>query len=850
MSGNGFAELLAATLNDTVLQVLKTVATLCWFLEKVAAGCMRFLTEENLWELLLAGVLDTLQETMPGILGSVIFGGNGGVGVLYLALMLSGLLLMIPALSNTRLVDAGRAITWGVVLGALFISSVWGFDLIRYIEGMRQGMAALVVEGIGGDTADLDALVRTPMYATEGEVQTFDFTLPDQFEDHYFDSPEFPQDYTDYEMVLGVWPVQHTWTIWVESQGSQAERRADAQTALAVAGLTLIPATVLLLFGLIFAALAAAALVLILFFVVALPLGFFEFGTTLLSRIVRQYVYLVAITLLAVVVMALLVASNQLTIEGSAPETAPTVLMSKIPILLVVTLALSYVSSMARSTMSDSFGVVSGSLQASFASLNASGRMPAGSGVLSDAAQAALNVTGAATMAGMTGGMGMALAAGGGALLGNLTESGGRAAATLVQGNAPDNPYAQVFGTAARSGRKSGMGGIAGTGSSSLRATRTMQARREGLETSGSRTFTQASRVPQDGGEDGDYPWQGVDEGTFQVADSDLIEQGVREFREGNRVTARQTFTRAYGSREVAEQVTSRLEADPLQAHLPISEMTEQVRRSAHQTVHAGKSLFDAQGNFTPAFQQTLWQNVRQDPALRHLNLQDGGQVQFLGTLAGASVRPLQPIWHDPLATQKLAHTVLDPDAPQIRTGDEAALLSLQGLAHIEGWKPEQVEALFEATRSGQSRAALGSGDRVSGVVKAMFTHPELKELDHTTAKEAARLALLVTGQGQSIGAFARETPVPTSSTPSSPVPPLTGTPGGATPPRNGNTATDAAQMPSVPVTPPHHSQQATGPTRPPVTGLGLTEEEGTMIRDLQRGIRENPTPPTPLEED
>lgn len=848
MSGNGLAELLAATLNDTVLQLLKSVATLCWFLAKVAAGCMRFLTEENLWELLLAGVLDTLQDTMPGVLGRVVFGGGGGVGVLYLALMLSGLLLMIPALSNTRLVDAGRAITWGVVITALFISSVWGFDLIRYIEGMRQGMAELVVEGIGGDTAELDALVRTPMYATETEVQTFDFTLPAQFEAHYFDTPAFPQDFTDYEMVLGVWPVQHTWTIWVESQDSQAERRADAQTALAVAGLTLIPATVLLLFGLIFAALAAAALVLILFFVVALPLGFFEFGTTILTRIVQQYMYLVAITLLAVVVMALLVAGNHLTIEGAAPEEVPNVLMTRIPIFLIVTLALSYVSSMARSTMSDSFGVVSGSVRASLSGMNVTGRMPAGSGVLSDAAQAAMNVAGAATLAGMTGGVGMALAAGGGALLGNLSEGGGRAAATLAQGAAPDNPYAQVFGTAARHTRKSGLGGIAGTGSSSARATRTLRTRHEGLETSGSRTFRQASRAPQDGGADSEAPWQGVDEGTFQVADSDLIEQGVREFREGSRVTARSTLTRAYGSREVAEQVTSRLEADPLQTGLPIAEMTDQVRRSAHQTVQAGKSLFDLQGNFTPEFQKTLWHNVRHDPALRHLDLKDAGQVQFLGTLAGASVRPLQPIWQDPLATRKLAHTVLDPDTPQIRTGDEAALLSLQGLAHIEGWKPEQVEALFEATRSGQSRAALGGGDRVGGVVKAMESHTELNGLDPATARAAARLALLVTGRGQSIGAFTRETQVPTPTTPPSPVPPLTNPPRGTSPRPSGDTATDTAQMSRVPDTQ-RITKHSTDLNTPPTTGLSSTEDD-EMIRALQRGIRENPTPPTPLEDE
>jgi hypothetical protein len=808
MSTNAFAELFAAYLNDFFIQVLKAFTTLCWLLEKVAAGCMRFLTEESLWDLLLSGTLSTLQGSMPGILQSVFFGGSGGAGLLYLALMLAGLFLIIPALGNSRPVEAPRVLLWGVFVTVLFISSATGYDLIRYFESMRQNMTTLVVNGISSDTSGLDNIVQTPMYATDSEIQEYGFVLPAQFETHYFTTPS-GDDYDDYQLVLGVWPVQHIWTIKVESPDSQADRRTDAQTGLAVATLTLIPGTVLLLFGLIYAVLAAAALILVIFFIVALPVGFFEFGTTILTQIVRQYLYLFAITILTVTLVAVIVASGQLDMSAVDPDSNPNNLMTKIPILLIVTMALSYVSSMATRALTDTFGVVSTSVQSALSSSNAMGRMPAGSGVLSDVAQAAMNVTGAAALAGATGGVGMALTAGAGALVGNLNENAGRAAATLAQNVSPDNQYAQVFGTAARSSR--GLSGAAMVGGSAGRASRTLRQRRDQLETTAGRRFNDASQAPQESRE---FPWQGVNEGTFQAADTELVQQGVQEFQAGKTVTARNTLARAFGSREVAERVMGQLANDPKQSQLPIAAVTQLTNRTAHQTTKAGKALFDGQGNFTPAFQESLWQNVRQDAALKHLNPADAKQVALVGSLAVASVRPLAPLWQDPLATHKLAQTVLEPDVPQIQTQDHAALLNLQGLARIEGWQVSEVEALFEATRTGQSRAALGNGDAVQGVVKEMFTHPELRQLDTATAKEAARLALLITRDSQSIA--------PLREMPTTRVPQAIGTPLPIVPPivsagasGGGDTTPMPPSRPLTKPTPPSGNDLAVTPTEP-----------------------------------
>ena len=132
----------------------------------------------------------------------------------------------------------------------------------------------------------------------------------------------------------------------VESKSGQQQRREKAEVGLAISALTIVAGIVLFMFGIIFATLTASALVLIVFFLVALPLGFFEFGASILNGIVKQYAYLWAITLLAVILPGILVAAGTLAYP-SGGATTPQQIMAFIPILIIVTIATSYVSAMA-----------------------------------------------------------------------------------------------------------------------------------------------------------------------------------------------------------------------------------------------------------------------------------------------------------------------------------------------------------------------------------------------------------------------------------------------------------------------------------------------------------------------
>ena len=73
------ANWMAAYMNDLIIEGLRAVTTTFWYLEKIAAGIARFLTEEDMWELVLNSTLGTLRETMPGILQGLIFSNSGAI---------------------------------------------------------------------------------------------------------------------------------------------------------------------------------------------------------------------------------------------------------------------------------------------------------------------------------------------------------------------------------------------------------------------------------------------------------------------------------------------------------------------------------------------------------------------------------------------------------------------------------------------------------------------------------------------------------------------------------------------------------------------------------------------------
>ncbi len=404
-----------------VIEMVKALATLFWFLEKLAAYVADFLIQENLWEEVLDMLMTTLSDVFPTILNDLLFGSGGAGGLLYMALMLAGLFLILPNIGGTRLVDPGRVITWAVIIIALFVGSVWGYDLIAVMEGLRQGSTQIVIDAVT-ETGSLSDLVTQPMMAEPAEIENWDFTLPSAFENHHYPALA-DSDYETHELViLDNWVVGHwAYELRIESQASRDFRQERSSQGVLMAGLTLVPAFVLLLFGITFATLAAAALVIIVFFLVSLPLGFFEFGAPILTGVGKQYAYLFALTLAATILPGVLVGAGALAFSGT--PTLPD-MIAYLPILFIVAIAAQYMAQMAINAMKGTFGVVGSSLRASVGSYSVLGQLPAAND-LGDRAMSGLTTL---AIGAATGGAGAALAG-----AASLANKGGGGAKNLTQ---------------------------------------------------------------------------------------------------------------------------------------------------------------------------------------------------------------------------------------------------------------------------------------------------------------------------------------------------------------------------------------------------------------------------------
>lgn len=395
-------DFIGSVMNDFTIEMVKALATVFWYLEKIAAFITDFLTQENLWEMVLETLMSALSDIFPAILDRLLFGDGSG-GLLYMALMLAGLFLILPNIGGTRLVDPGRVITWAVIIIALFVGSVWGYDLIGVMEGLRQGSTQIVIDAVT-DTDSLSDLVGQPMQAEPAEIEDWTFALPSAFDNNFYPEPA-DSDYDTREMVIldnwvmGRWAFEFR----IENEASQDFRTERSREGILMAGLTLVPAFVLLLFGITFATLAAAALVLIIFFLTALPLGFFEFGAPILTGIAKQYAYLFALTLAATILPGILVGAGTLAFSGT-----PNIndMIAYLPILIIVAIAAQYMAQMAFNAMKGTFGIVGSSLKASVGQYSVLGQLPdAGADLGNKASMGLAALAGAA----VTGGVGGAL---------------------------------------------------------------------------------------------------------------------------------------------------------------------------------------------------------------------------------------------------------------------------------------------------------------------------------------------------------------------------------------------------------------------------------------------------------
>ncbi|RLB75473.1 MAG: hypothetical protein DRH24_19535, partial [Deltaproteobacteria bacterium] len=712
----------------------KAIAAVFWFLEKLAAAFSGLLMDESLWETLRGTLLDTLISVMPGALGNLVLGSTG---LLYVALMLAGVLMTMPLLGESRPVQAWRVIVWGAVLITLFISGTAGYDLIGFFEELRIWAMQTVVEAVAPDTG-LDALVARPMQATGEETSDLTFALPERFAETYFPEPS-DEDYEIVEMVVGSGLLGFSATLRMETEESLESRKSLAGSGVGVAALTLVPAYVVLLFGIVFAALSAAALLLVVFFIAAAPMGFFEFGATILSGIAQQYVYLFALSLMVSVLAGLLAGVGaQAFPEGERLDVAG--MVTYLPVLVIVGMMMQQGVKMAWSALTGTLGLAQRAMSSvgTMAYVGAPARQGQAS-PLSTVAKLAAGVG----LAAATGGASAALMAGAGSLLSG-TKVGG--AAARVATAAGGGKGAHVFAAAVRARGVSDT--AAGVVATNVRFRRMEERHAAAARARGERAFRaevqrESKRL--------DPRWKAVDAGAFLTADLGALESAERAFfQERNPRLARRNLEQVFGSREVADEVAGVYDRDGKKGAMWVRRVVETTQATALRMAAAGRPVFNERGEATDGFRRAVRSKLVQ---ARLLDERDEWEATSAGKLAGAVVRRPVGIWTDPEAPRKLARDTLEPEATEVAAGDVAAQYRLRDLALRLRWDEGQLEALFEAVRDGQA-AALQSGRSVEDAVfdiisQASETFNPAGLSSRADMREVARLSVMVADGAQ-----------------------------------------------------------------------------------------------------
>ena len=275
------------------ISIISIISMGVWFLDRIALALFGFVTGGTWLIDLKTNFIEGIAGFLPEVLRNTAFGEGG---LMYLALVLAGLLMIIPAVSAgmNKLVKPQRVMIWGVLLSVFFVGGTMGYDLIDQIENLRQDM---MKNTIGSETDyGVKKLVLVPMHAqaNEAEMQLTDIsTLPSQFLSSFFP--------TVVTIDISVKVVESGWFGVVESEiespESKIARIAGAVLALFYSLLGFFAAIIVFLFGISFVVLGVAAIFLILFLFAALPLGFFEFGETVLRMIMERYVQVVIYSL-------------------------------------------------------------------------------------------------------------------------------------------------------------------------------------------------------------------------------------------------------------------------------------------------------------------------------------------------------------------------------------------------------------------------------------------------------------------------------------------------------------------------------------------------------------------------
>lgn len=276
--------------------------SIVWLLARLSVNLENLAVNGAWYDMLRLALIEGMRNLMPSVIEEVAFGPTG---LMYLALSLAGLVMILPFVLGTgsRLVRPERAIMWGVIMTALFISGSAGYDLIGYIDRVRM---SLVQTALGGDhSAAVITLVSAPMLATPEEATDLDsgrmLFNPEAFKTRYFPEPQ-REEYTVKEVLS--WTT--TTNMEFESDASRLLRSQLALQSVLVSFLSLGAVYVVAAFAIAHILLGVAAMVLTVFFVAAMPLGFFEFGSNILMGLVERYVQVVALELALAVILRLM----------------------------------------------------------------------------------------------------------------------------------------------------------------------------------------------------------------------------------------------------------------------------------------------------------------------------------------------------------------------------------------------------------------------------------------------------------------------------------------------------------------------------------------------------------------
>ena len=415
------------------VSIISIIVMVVWFLDRAALALFGMVTGGTWLVDLKTDFIQGIASFLPDVLRDTAFGASG---LMYLALVLAGILMTIPAAAQgmNRLAKPERVMTWGILLSVLFVSGTVGYDLIDSVENLRQDIMQTTL----GSESDygVQKLVLVPMHAQESEADMQLNTLsdlPNEFVDSFFP----PID----KIEISVKVVESGWFGVVESEiespESKTARIACAVMAVFYSVLGFFAGIIVFLSGLNFVLLGVAALFLILFLFAALPLGFFEFGETILRMIVERYVQVVIYSLGIAIFVRL---------AGGMVDQLPnidnvTTLLEWLLLMIVFYLAL-------RAILKSSFALLSASFNTMSSSMNAvwSGAGPdAGPSLWDRTKQVA---SGAATGALLMGGPQGALMGAAGSIMGlPLMMRGGMGGAGTAEADAarPEPARGDVF---------------------------------------------------------------------------------------------------------------------------------------------------------------------------------------------------------------------------------------------------------------------------------------------------------------------------------------------------------------------------------------------------------------------